>query len=161
MKSIRRMAKPISLLLAILMITIFTPYQVVLAKMISTETVIESDRANEARVYVNSVLAREDVMTVLMSQGIDMTEAKARIDSLSDAEIVSLAGEIEQLPAGAGGIIFLYLLIALYVYGAICMFGSLIYVAGFGIYKGAKKIESLVKNKEANNEIDKKDGKTD
>jgi hypothetical protein len=98
MKSIRRMAKPVSLFLVILMITILTPYQTALAKMISTETVIESDRANEARVYVNSVLAREDVMTVLMSQGIDMTEAKARVDSLSNTEIVLLADNIEQLP---------------------------------------------------------------
>ena len=75
MKSIRRMAKPVSLFLAILMITIFSPYQVVLAKMISTETVIESDRAYEARVYVNSVLAREDVMASLISQGIDIGNA--------------------------------------------------------------------------------------
>jgi hypothetical protein len=100
MKSIRRMAKPVSLFLAILMITIFTPYQTVLAKMILTETVIESDRADEARVYVNSVLAREDLKAALMSQGIDMKEAKARIDSLSDTEIVLLADKIEQLPAG-------------------------------------------------------------
>jgi hypothetical protein len=98
MKLIRRMAKPISLFLVILMITILTPYQTALAKMISTETVIESDRANEARVYVNSVLAREDVMTSLISQGIDMTEAKARVDSLSNTEIVLLADNIEQLP---------------------------------------------------------------
>jgi hypothetical protein len=100
MKSIRRMAKPGSLFLAILMIAIFTPYQVVLAKMVLTETVIESDRADEARVYVNSVLAREDLKAALMSQGIDMKEAKARIDSLSDTEIVLLADKIEQLPAG-------------------------------------------------------------
>ena len=118
MKSIRRMAKPVSLFLAILMITIFTPYQTVLAKMILTETVIKSDRADEARVYVNSVLAREDLKAALMSQGIDMKEAKARIDSLSDTEIVLLADKIEQLPAGGdplstiiGAVVFIFLVL--------------------------------------------------
>ena len=36
----------------------------------------------------------------LRSQGIDPLEAKARIDSLSDAEIVRLADQIDKLPAG-------------------------------------------------------------
>ena len=86
------------------MITVFTPYQTVLAKMISTETVIEAGKAHEARMYVNSVLAREDVMASLLSQGIDMTEAKARVDNLTDSEIVSLADQIETAPAGGGAI---------------------------------------------------------
>jgi len=104
MKTLRRMAKPGSLFLAILMITIFTPYQVALAKLISTETVIEVDRAHEARIYVNSVLAREDVKTALISQGVDIKEAEARIFSLTDAEIVSLADQIETAPAGGGAV---------------------------------------------------------
>ena len=104
MRRIRRIVKPGSLFLAILMITVFTPYQTALAKMISTETVIEVGRAHEARMYVNSVLAREDVMASLLSQGIDMTEAKARVDNLTDSEIVSLADQIETTPAGAGAL---------------------------------------------------------
>jgi hypothetical protein len=67
------MVKSGSLFLAILMITVFTPCQTVLAKMLPTEAVIESDRALEARMNVNSVLAREDVMTALISQGIEIT----------------------------------------------------------------------------------------
>jgi hypothetical protein len=105
MKSIRRILKQISLFLAILMITVLTPYQTALAKMISTETIIDAGRAQEARVYVNSALAREDVMAVLISHGIDMSEAKARVDSLTDSEIVSIADKIEQLPVGAGGFV--------------------------------------------------------
>ena len=118
MKSIRRILKPVSLFLAILMITILTPYQTALAKMISTETIIDAGRADEARVYVNSVLAREDLKAALMSQGIDMKEAKARIDSLSDTEIVLLADKIEQLPAGGdplstiiGAVVFIFLVL--------------------------------------------------
>lgn len=104
MKSIRRIVKPGSLFLAILMITVFTPCQTVLAKMVATETVIEAGRALEARMYVHSVLAREDVMAALISQGIDITEAKARLDNLTDSEIVSLADQIETAPAGGGAV---------------------------------------------------------
>jgi hypothetical protein len=104
MKRLRRMAKPGSLYLVILMITIFTPYQVALAKLISTEAVIEVGRAHEARMYVNNVLVREDVKTALISQGIDMSEAKARINSLTESEIVSLADQIETAPAGGSAV---------------------------------------------------------
>jgi hypothetical protein len=104
MKRLRKMAKPGSLFLAILMITIFTPYQVALAKLISTEAVIEVGRAHEARMYVNSVLVREDVTAALISQGIDMSEAKARINSLTESEIVSLADQIETAPAGGSAV---------------------------------------------------------
>jgi hypothetical protein len=104
MKRLRRMAKPGSLFLVILMITIFTPYQVALAKLISTEAVIEVGRAHEARMYVNNVLVREDVKTALISQGVDMSEAKARINSLTESEIVSLADQIETAPAGGSAV---------------------------------------------------------
>jgi hypothetical protein len=85
------------------MLLIAVPYQPVLAGMVGTETVLETARGQEARNYVKRVLAREDVRTTLMAQGIDPLEAKARVDSLSDAEVVRLAAQIEQLPAGANG----------------------------------------------------------
>ena len=100
MKQIRIMAKPVSFFLTILMIIIFTPYQVVLAKMVTTETIIEVSRAHEARIYVNSVLARENVKAAMISHGVDMQEAKARVDSLSDAEVIRIADEIDKLPTG-------------------------------------------------------------
>ncbi|MBW2171904.1 MAG: PA2779 family protein [Deltaproteobacteria bacterium] len=92
-----------SVCLAVVMLLIVVPYQPVLAGMIGTETVLEAARGDEARDCVRSFLARGDVQTVLMAQGIDPLEAKARVDSLSDAEVVRLAEQIEQLPAGANG----------------------------------------------------------
>jgi hypothetical protein len=86
--------------MAVIMLLMVIPYQPVLAGMIGTETVLETARGQEARDRVVSFLAREDVQTVLMAQGIDPLEAKARVDGLSDAEVVRLAEQIEQLPAG-------------------------------------------------------------
>ena len=103
MKVIRRNAKLASVFLTILMLSITIPYQSVLAAMIETEAMLDSTGAQQARDDINSLLLREDVQNALMAQGINPIEAKARIDSLSDAEVIRIADEINKLPAGAGG----------------------------------------------------------
>ncbi len=100
MKLIRLKAKPISILVTILMLLLTLPYQTALAAMIETETVIDMDRGQEARAYLNSIIVREDIQAMFRSQGIDPMEAKARINSLSNAEVMRLYDQIEQLPAG-------------------------------------------------------------
>jgi hypothetical protein len=72
--------------------------------MIGTETVLDATRGQEARDYLNRIFARADVRASLIAQGIDPLEAKARVASLSDAEIVSLADQIEELPAGGSAL---------------------------------------------------------
>ena len=104
MNTIRQVNKPVSVLLTILMLLLTLPYQSALAAMIGTETVLDAVKGQEARDYLNGVLARVDVKNELMAQGIDPQEAKARIDSLSDREVVQLAGQIKQLPAGGSAL---------------------------------------------------------
>ncbi len=104
MNPIRTMAKPVSIFLVIFMIMTFIPYQSALAKMVRTETVIELNRVQEAREYVNTILAREDIRASLISQGIDIQEAIVRVNSLADSEIISLADQIEKAPAGQGAL---------------------------------------------------------
>ena len=101
---IRRVAKPVSILLTISMLLLSLPHKSALAGMIGTETVLDATRSQEARDYLNRILAREDVRASLVAQGIDPLEAKARVDSLSDAEAVSLADQIEELPAGGSAL---------------------------------------------------------
>jgi hypothetical protein len=116
MKTIRQAAKPVSLFLTIFMLLMSVPYQSALAAMIGTETMIDIARGQEAREYVNTMLVREDVQTTLIAHGIDPREAKARVDSLSDAEVVRLVDKIEQLPAGGDiGIISALIIILLLV----------------------------------------------
>jgi hypothetical protein len=120
MKKVRPMAKPVSFIMAIVMIGIFTPCQTVLAKMISVETLQDAGRVEDARTFVNSVLSRDEVTASIVARGIDVHEAMARIDAMSDAEIIALADRMEQLPAGgsafgtivgAAVIVFIVLLI--------------------------------------------------
>jgi hypothetical protein len=102
MKSVRRMLKPVSLLLAIFVLLISGPFQSAHAAMIGTESVLDSAKGQQARTYLKSLLAREDVQAALVARGLDPQEARSRIDGLSDAEAVSAADRFDQLPAGGG-----------------------------------------------------------
>lgn len=102
MRTVRHRLKPVSLFLAIFMIMISMPYQSAWAAMVSTEDLIHSERAAEARTSLSKVLAREDIQQALMARGIDPVEAQARVDSLTDAEAIRFAGMVDQMPAGAG-----------------------------------------------------------
>ena len=107
MHVIRKMVKPTSICMAVIMLIIFAPVHSVLAAMVGTETVIDSARGQEARDLIHKVLAREDVQAALNEHGIDPQEAKARIDSLTDEEVIRIADQIDQLPEGAGAAGFL------------------------------------------------------
>ncbi len=115
MKTIRQTLKPVSFMVAILMLMISGPFQSALAAMIETETVLESSLGQEARSRIKQVLVREDVRQALIKQGIDPVEAEARIDSLSDAEAIAVADKLDQLPAG-GGALEVLLIVALVVF---------------------------------------------
>jgi hypothetical protein len=111
MKLIRQRSKSASVILIALMVLLTIPYQSVLAAMIETEATLDiTEKGQEARDTIKSILAREDAQAVLRAQGIDPPEARARVDSLTDAEAVRIADQIDELPAG--GNFFIGLLIA-------------------------------------------------
>ncbi len=120
MKNLRQKLRFVSLFMAFFLVVISVPYQPVLAAMISTEETVNFQRTLDAREYINTVLAREEIQNSLTSQGIDPLEAQARIDSLTDTEAIQLANRIDQVPAGgstvgvivgAAVIVFIVLLI--------------------------------------------------
>jgi hypothetical protein len=114
MRRIYRLAKPVSLVLAIYVFMISGPHQAALAALVGTETVLDATRVQNARELVRNLMAREDIQTALVDRGIDPQEARSRADALSDAEAVRLADTIESLPSGGSsalGIIVVSLLI--------------------------------------------------
>jgi hypothetical protein len=106
MRSVRRHTKIIGIFMAVTMLLISTPYQSAIAALIDTETVLDEGQSQEARDYIKQLLAREDVRSALIAQGIDPLEAEARIASLSDSEVIELVDQIENLPAGQGALGF-------------------------------------------------------
>ncbi len=120
MKFIRKKISFISLFMATMMLLIAMPYQPLLAAMVPTEATIYQIKAQDARDHLKTLISKNDIKKSLISQGIDPMEAKARVDSLSDSEVIEVADKIEQLPAGGGAfgvviaasvIVFLVLLI--------------------------------------------------
>ena len=121
MKSIRMYTKTTGIIMAVLMLLISSPSQSVLAALINTETVLAENQSQESQQYLLQLLAREDVRSTLIAQGIDPQEAEARIASLSDSEIIKLSDQIENLRAGQGvieltiGVLIIVLLIVLII----------------------------------------------
>ena len=88
------------------------------AELISTEAVVNGAAASEgtrARLY--GLLEREEVRGQLEALGVGSDEARARIASLSDAEVEAIAGRLEELPAGGSGLGAVLVIVAVVAVG--------------------------------------------
>jgi len=70
------------------------------AGLISTDRIIEQERAASDRERVASFVARDDVRKEFQKHGVNPDEAAARVAALSDAEIGQIADRLDSLPAG-------------------------------------------------------------
>ncbi len=100
----RRKGHPVFFLMITLALLISIPYQPAVAALIGTETAMDSAKGADIRERLLQYLAREDVRTALLAQGIDPAEANARIASLTDSELSQIAGQIDKLPAAGDGL---------------------------------------------------------
>lgn len=77
--------------------------------------IVATDAALAAgkREQVLSVLERAEVRSQLEALGVSAAHVKARVDAMSDDEVVQLAREIESLPAGGADILGVVLVIFL------------------------------------------------
>lgn len=96
--------KYVALFMAAWMFVMVAPSQTILAALVPTEAAVQARSAREARELINSLLSRAEVQAQLKLHGIEPLEAKARVDSLSDAEAIDLANRIDQLPAGGDAV---------------------------------------------------------
>lgn len=94
----------------------FSSPMVAEAGVIGTLAGIEAAQRGRDLASVNAALAREEVRRQLAAMGVASADVEARLASLTDAELRTLAERIDSLPAGAGalevlGIVFLVLLV--------------------------------------------------
>ncbi len=119
MKLFRSNMKFLCLLMAVLTLIVSIPKESVLAALINTETMVDSSRSQKARDQLMQFIAREDIQKALIANGIDPMEAEARINTLSDEEVIRISDQIEKLPAGGGAaellLIMLLVLILVFV----------------------------------------------
>ncbi len=100
MEDLRRFAKPICHVLVLLLLTAWGYVPVAKAAIIGTETVVNAEHAQQQREHINALLQREQVQNYLSARGVDSAYLQSRIDSLSDAEVETLANRLDRMPAG-------------------------------------------------------------
>ncbi len=70
------------------------------AAMVGSDRVIESESAAAGRQRVETLLSRDEIRSQMVEMGVNPDEAKDRVATMSDAEVLALAQQIDDLPAG-------------------------------------------------------------
>lgn len=97
----------------LVLLMIWTPYQVAQAGMIGTDQVVQSTSAERSAVM--NFVSRADVAGQLATMGLDPATAKDRVAAMTDEEVRYIAGKIDAIPAGADGAGLLLLIIIIAV----------------------------------------------
>jgi hypothetical protein len=97
------------------MLTMGLPLQPAFAGMVETDRTVSHELANQDRARISAFLDRADVLAALRENGVTASEAKARVNALTDDEAHDIAGKLDQMPAGGDilGFIFLVFIVLL------------------------------------------------
>ncbi|WP_461515886.1 PA2779 family protein [Porticoccus sp.] len=74
------------------------------AAMISTGSIATEISSDIGREEIKSLLTREDVTEKLSAMGVDSADVLERVGAMTDAEIAQLHQQMDNLPAGAGAL---------------------------------------------------------
>ena len=117
MENLRRIAKPISHFVIFAFLWLGLQLPAAQAGIVGTEVIVSTAQAQLDRTQIMNLLDRKDIQEQLVSHGVTAEQAKARVDSLSDAETHTLANQLNTLPAGGDssilGVIVLIFLVLL------------------------------------------------
>ena len=104
MKPDGTLAKIVSCVLLMTMISLISPAVTAQAALVSTQTAVQQQEVEQERTRVRVFLGRDDVQKALQVHGISPLEAKARVDSLTDQEVTRIADKLDMLPAGGSAL---------------------------------------------------------
>lgn len=93
------------------------------AEMLSTEAAISKYAAHANRDFLLGELKKQEIRDQIVAQGVDPTEAEARLKALSDEEIASILMQMEDDTAGGNGVVgaLLTVFIILLVTDLLCL----------------------------------------
>ena len=100
MKRFNLFGRMVVRLMAAVMVVVSMPIGYAQAGMVTTDQVLDAAQLEQTREQVIEFLAREDVRQQMEALGVDPDEASARAANMTDAEVMQIAGQLEQLPAG-------------------------------------------------------------
>lgn len=115
MSFLRKFQRMLCAVLALSFLTL-SVHQTAVAAIITTEELVTAQELDLKREQIRNWMARDDVREQLVTRGVDPEQAKARVDNMTDNEVITVAGKIDEMPAGGDAltvllIVFLVLVI--------------------------------------------------
>ena len=95
-----------------------------MAGLIDNEQLAMQAELQMKRDEVRSVLAREDVRAAMLDYGVNPAEVDARIDNLTEAELLRIQHQLDQLPAGGDGGVLGAILIVILIFVLLDVLGA-------------------------------------
>ena len=74
-----------------------------IASIVSTDSILAEQSIQQDREKLYSLMARDEVRSLLQHNGLTVEQAQKRVDVLTDSEVRQLAKQFEELPAAGGG----------------------------------------------------------
>ncbi len=100
MNFFRRLGKVIPMLSILALLSIhMVPLQ---AAMVDNDQLLGQAQHQITKQEILSNLERDDVQNKLVAMGVDLEDAKMRINQMNDQELAQIAQDFEQMPAGSG-----------------------------------------------------------
>ncbi|ART82831.1 hypothetical protein CBP31_09510 [Oceanisphaera profunda] len=104
MKKLFKFLNPL-LVLSLLMGTMPVMVQAQPSQLVSTQSALDAVQISAERTRINDLLARNDVQEQLVSYGVEMSEVEARVAAMTDQEVLQMADQLDNMPAGANAVI--------------------------------------------------------
>lgn len=89
------------------------------AAMVETEAVLQARDAASARQHVRAYLKRDAVAAQLEAWSVPARQARARVDAMTDTEVLELAKRIESMPAGGVDALTVIFIISVISFGTL------------------------------------------
>ena len=102
MQNLRKYLNPMARVIAFMIFCMSTFIPVAQAGMVSTDRLIQEQQKQWNKVELASLVERDDVKSQLQSMGVDVSDVQARIDALTDDEVLQMSNNLNELPAGSG-----------------------------------------------------------
>ncbi|MFU8784126.1 DUF6627 family protein [Aliidiomarina sp.] len=81
------------------------------ADIVSTQQIVAEKQSGLNRIQLAEQLQRADVQEQLVRYGVNPVEALARVNAMTDAEVLQLTAGIDELPAGSAATVILLVFI--------------------------------------------------
>lgn len=72
------------------------------AGIVSSSDIVAAEQIQLDRSQLRNLLAKQDVQAQLVSMGVDVAAAQARVDTMTEQEVQQLSAKMQEMPAGAG-----------------------------------------------------------